>query len=197
MRRIRYAVAGSLDGFIAGPNGEHDWIIMDPDIDFSAVYEEFDTILMGRKTFQASGGRAFGFGMKTVVVSRTLQQQDHPDVTIVGDNLKQALTFLRNQRGKDIWLFGGGVLFRSLLEMGLVDGVGVGVMPVLLGDGVPLLPGPFRQFKLKLREQKQYTSGIIGLEYDVLPTASPRRRGKPKRPANAGRQRSRRPKAAR
>jgi dihydrofolate reductase len=191
MRRIRYAVAASLDGFIAGPNGEFDWIIMDPEIDFAAIYKQFDTVLMGRRSFEAAGGGAWGYGMKTFVISRTLCQQDHPGVTIVGDNVQQTLTALRKQPGKDIWLFGGGLLFRSLLEMGLVDTVEVGLIPVLLGDGIPLLPAPFKQARLKLTSHKIYKSGIVGLEYSVQPAASADAKRKTKR--TAGKKKSRRP----
>jgi len=191
MRRIRYAVAASLDGFIAGPKGEADWIIMDPEFDFEAMYKEFDTVLMGRRSFETAGGSAWGYGMKTFVISRTLRQQDHPDVTIVGDNVKQILTALQKQPGKDIWLFGGGLLFRSLLEMGLVDTVEVGLIPVLLGDGIPLLPPPFRQARLKLTSHKVYKSGIVGLEYSVQPAASADTNRKTKRAA--GKKKSRRP----
>ncbi len=122
MRRVRYAVAASLDGYIAGPKGEADWIIMDPDIDFTAIFNEFDTILMGRRTFEgmASTGNALMPGMKTFVFSRTLQQRDHPNVTIVADKPEQTLSALRADSGKDVWLFGGGSLFRSLAEPGLV-----------------------------------------------------------------------------
>jgi dihydrofolate reductase len=192
MRRIRYAVAASLDGFIAGPKGEFDWITMDPEIDFEAIYKQFDTVLMGRKSFETAGG-AWGQGMKTIVISRTLRQQDHPDVTIVGDNVQRTLTALRKRPGKDIWLFGGGLLFRSLLEMGLVDTVEVGLIPVLLGDGIPLLPPPFRQARLKLTSHKIYKSGIIGLEYSIqrAATAEAKRNTKraagKKRPRRAGR----------
>ena len=56
MRRIRYAVAMSLDGYIAGPKGEADWIIMDPEIDFTGTFEQFDTFLLGRRTFEVAGG---------------------------------------------------------------------------------------------------------------------------------------------
>ena len=172
MRRIRYSVAASLDGFIAGPKGEFDWIIMDPEIDFEAFYKQFDTVLMGRRSFEAAGSGAWGHGMKTMVISRTLRQQDHPDVTIVADNVQQTLTALRKEPGKDIWLFGGGLLFRTLLEMGLVDTVEVALIPVLLGEGIPLLPPPFRQAKLKLTGHKICKSGIVGLEYSVQAAAS-------------------------
>ena len=110
MRRIRYQVAMSLDGYIAGPNGEADWIIMDPDIDFGALFAQFDTFLLGRRTFETIGGRGPGGskGTKTIVFSRTLQQRDYPKVTIVADGCRQTVTALRAQPGKDIWLFGGG-----------------------------------------------------------------------------------------
>src|SRR5687768_6521919 len=115
MRRIRYQVACSLDGYIAGPNGEYDWIVMDPDIDFQALFDQFDTLLMGRRTFELAG--ASSTDMRTFVFSRSLQQADHPRVTIVAENVKETLDELRAQSGKDIWLFGGGELFRSLLEL--------------------------------------------------------------------------------
>jgi dihydrofolate reductase len=74
---------------------------------------------------------------------------------------------LRAESGKDIWLFGGGSLFHSLLDVGLVDTVEVGIMPVLLGDGIPLFPRPARQTKLELTGHRVYKTGIVGLEYAV------------------------------
>ena len=124
MRRIRYAVAISLDGYIAGPKDEADWIIVDPDIDFSALFKQFDTFLVGRRTFEmmARAGRGQTPGMKTLVFSRTLRQHDYPGVKVVAEKLEETLDALRAEPGKDIWLFGGGSLFRSLLDAGLVDG---------------------------------------------------------------------------
>jgi len=171
MRRIRYSVAASLDGYIAGPNGESDWIVMDPEINFKEIFGRFDTVLMGRKTFQQTRGSGAGGGMpgmKVVVVSTTLRPRDYPDVTIVGDDLEHALTHLVEQPGKDIWLFGGGSLFRTLLDKRLVDSIEVAVIPVMLGGGIPLLLPPSRRVKLKLTRHKVYPrTGTVALDYSV------------------------------
>src|SRR5688572_33491597 len=95
MRLIRYQVACSLDGYIEGPNGEYDWIVMDPEIDFNAIFSQFDTLLMGRRTFEVTGVPSPG--MKVVVFSRTLRQEDHPGVTIVSDNPGETVDALRRR----------------------------------------------------------------------------------------------------
>jgi dihydrofolate reductase len=176
MRRVRYAVASSLDGYIAGPKGEADWIIMDPDIDFREIFAQFDTFLIGRRTFEGMGkaGQGSTPGMKTFVFSSTLRQQDYPKVTIVApDKAAETVSALRAAPGKDIWLFGGGLLFRSLAEAGQVDTVEVAVIPVLLGGGVPLFPVPAAQTKLTLTKHRIYEkTGIVGLEYAIAPPAA-------------------------
>ena len=169
-RRLRYQVAASLDGFIAGPDGEYDWIVMDPAIDFAALFAEFDTAVMGRKTYEivtAQGGHGAMPGMEVVVFSRTLPVAVHPGVRVSSDDPREVVAALKAKPGRDIWLFGGGVLFRSLLDAGLVDSVEVAVMPVLIGAGVPLLP-PGAATKLVLSDRKVLpASGIVVLAYSV------------------------------
>ncbi|MEA2693578.1 MAG: hypothetical protein QOJ16_2965 [Acidobacteriota bacterium] len=161
----------SLDGYIAGPNGESDWIVMDPDIDFGALMEAFDTVLLGRKTYEATREQGGGVGMpgtQAYVFSRTLRPADCPGVT-VSDQPEETLTALKARAGKDVWLFGGGSLFYSLLELDLVDAVEVAIIPVLLGGGLPLLPHPAQRTKLQLVKHRIYEkTGTVSLEYAVL-----------------------------
>ncbi len=173
MRRIRYQVASSLDGYILAPDGGIDWIVHDPDIDFAAIFAEYDTLLMGRRTYESipegMSVASMHPGQQVLVFSRTLRPADHPDVTIVADRVRETVEALRARPGKDIWLFGGGELFRSLLELDCVDTVEPAIMPVVLGGGTPLLPGPPLRRRLAYTGQRLYPkSGIVLLRYDVL-----------------------------
>lgn len=169
-KRLRYQVAASLDGFIAGPDGSYDWIVMDPAIDFGALYGEFDTAVMGRKTYEAGlamGGNIAMPGIEIVVFSRTLKAEKKKGLRIVNASPATVVAELKKQKGRDIWLFGGGELFRSLLDAQLVDTVEIAVMPVLLGSGIPLLPEG-ASVKLTLIDLKRLpASGIVVLAYAV------------------------------
>ena len=176
-RRIRYSVAMSLDGFIADRDGGYGWITDEPAIDFERDLSKIDTLVMGRGTYETAqvnpGGLSMFEAMDIYVVSTTLKAEDVPEGTLISDDVEKAVEELKEAPGKDIWLFGGGVLFRSLLEAGLVDRVEVAVVPVLLGDGVPVLPGlaPARDepatAPLELHSVESFTSGMLILKYDV------------------------------
>ncbi len=169
-RRVRYQVATSLDGYITGPSGEIDWIVPEPTFDFAAHFAQFDTFLVGRRTWeamQAMGGMGPMDG-KLIVFSHTLRPADRQDVEIVADGVEARLRSLRAEPGKDIWLFGGGELFRSLLELGQVDTIELAVIPVLLGGGIPFLPPPAGRHALRLAAREVYPSGMVMLSYDVV-----------------------------
>jgi len=162
-------VATSLDGYITGPSGEIDWIVPEPTFDFAAHFARFDTFLVGRRTWEEMrrmGGPSLGG--RVIVFSRTLRQADHPKVEIVAEGVEERLGALRAEPGKDIWLFGGGELFRSLLELGQVDAVELAVIPILLGGGVPLLPSTTRRHPLRLQAHEAYPSGMVKLSYEVV-----------------------------
>ena len=167
MRKVIYSVAASLDGYIAGPAGEYDWIPEEPAIDWGEFMARFDTVVMGRRTWEviAAEGRGPTAGRRTYVFSTTLEDVDDPDVTVVRDDAEGTVRELREADGKAIWLMGGGVLFASLLDAGLVDEVEVAVTPVLLGGGIPLLPAPATRARLELLDSTIYPSGIALLRY--------------------------------
>ena len=170
MRRVRYRVAASLDGYIAGPNGEIDWIVPDPTMDFTSVYAGFDTALLGRHTYELTrqpGAPPWPADWRIYVISRTLPATQLSGVTIVGTNVETTVAALRAESGRDIWLFGGGQLFASLLAAGLVDRIEVSVMPVILGGGIPLLASDARRSRLRLTSSDVHPSGIVSLAYDV------------------------------
>ena len=170
MRQLIYNVAMSLDGFIADPEGGYAWIVMDDTIDFDALFARFDTLLMGRKTYevmqaQEPGGPAAE--KQIIVVSRTLQPAANPGITIIQDRIAERVGALKRTTGKDIWLFGGGELFRLLLDAGLVDRIEVAVMPVMLGQGIPVLPPGTATGRLTLLSSRTLDSGIVMLVYQT------------------------------
>ena len=169
MRQLRYSVAASLDGYIAGPNGEFDWIVVDPEIDFAAMYAGFGGLVMGRRSYDVfvSTGGAVGPALPTYVYSRTLPAGERDGITVVADAVSHVRE-LKQSGGKPLWLWGGGELFRELAQAGLVDGVDVAVIPILLGGGLSLLPAPGPRIGLRLRSHRLYAgTGTLFLEYDV------------------------------
>ena len=169
MKKLRYCLASSLDGFIAAPGAECDWIEMDPNADFNAFFEQFDSVLMGRVTYEIAkrGPGAALPGMKTYVCSRSLDPDSDPDVAIVSDAAGEVGELKRGD-GKDIWLFGGGSLFRSLLDAQLVDTIELSIAPIMLSQGVPLLPQGSRSPKLELADSKSTSTGAIAATYNVI-----------------------------
>lgn len=170
MRQLRYSVAASLDGYIAGPNGEFDWILVDPEIDFAEMYAGFSGLVMGRRSYEVSvaTGGAVGPPLPTYVYSRCLPEGERDNVTFVRDAVPHVRALKDTSEAKPLWLWGGGDLFRQLAEAGLVDGVDVAIIPVLLGGGIQLMPSPGPRLALQLRNHRLYaTTGTLFLEYDV------------------------------
>lgn len=175
MRRLRYNIAATLDGHIASSDHTTNWIVEDASIDFPALYSTFSTFIMGRKTYSTLLSYRDQNPLKDkpkeemIVVSRSMKQEDHPDVTIASNHVEEMVSELKKSGPKDIWLFGGGELARCLLDAKLVDTVEVAIMPVLIGDGVKMISGTTAStWKLKLDEVEKLDSGIVMTKYSVF-----------------------------
>ena len=171
MRRIRYNVAMSLDGFIADAHDAFDWIPNDDTVDFAALFARVDTYLLGRRTYEtvlANGAPPWERGTRVYVISRTLKPGLHEDVTVVADDPVALASSLRHESGDgEIWLFGGGQLFATLLAANQVDAVELTIVPVLLGSGVPVVAAMPNRAALTLANTHVYPSGMVALHYTV------------------------------
>jgi dihydrofolate reductase len=179
MRKVVLALGISIDGYIARPNGEVDNLFMPKDYSMAPFFKTIDTSIMGRKTLEVSlkMGGTFGGSMATYVFSRSKPPGERDGMMFTNKSPAALISQLRKRPGKNIWLMGGGELARDFLKADLVDELQIGIVPVLLGEGIPLfLPG-FPQRDFELVENKTYSRGLIVVEYK-------RRRTKPKRKAH-------------
>jgi dihydrofolate reductase len=176
MRRLRYNVAMSLDGFIADSQERFDWIPNDDTVDFAGLFAKVDTFILGRRTYEtvlANGEPPWKPGTRIFVVSQTLPAGARDGVNVVRDDPVVLASSLRQESGDgEIWLFGGGQLFAALLAANQVDTVEVTVVPVLLGGGVPVVAFLPERTPLTFTQSHAYPSGMIALHYSV-PGAAP------------------------
>lgn len=194
MQPLRYGVAQSLDGYIAPPDESTTWIVDDPSIDFDAIYASFDAFIMGRKTYEIVAGDGTTKNPlegrpkeKVVVVSRTLNPDDHPTITVIAGGHIEHVKSMKKTVNGGIWLMGGGSLAAEFLAAGLLDGIDAAIMPVILGAGFKLITdqgmeakpeakpvgkqeqGIRRHYSLKLCSLERLTpSGILMTKYDIL-----------------------------
>jgi len=146
--------------------------VIDPEIDFAAMYAGFSGLVMGRRSYEVfaatSGEGPEAPALPTYVYSRTLPEGERDGVTFVRDAETHVRALKQSQEGKPLWLWGGGELFRQMAAAGLVDGVDVAIIPILLGAGVSLMPAPTSRLSLQLRRHRLYaTTGTLFVEYDV------------------------------
>lgn len=171
MRKIILALAVSLDGFIEGPNGEYDWCFTDQDYGLSDFFKRIDALFMGRKTYEMSlsmgdAGNAGFPKLKEYVFSTTLDKVKDGAI-LIKDDIKKEVESIKNENGKDIWLFGGSGLTTSLINLKLVDEISLAVHPILLGSGKPLFNNINEKVNLKLVDTKTYSTGLVSLLYNI------------------------------
>ncbi len=175
MRKIILQLAVSLDGFIEGPNGEYDWCLTDQDYGMADFFKRIDSVFYGRKSYELTLSMAEstdGAGMpgfpklKEYVFSTTLKEIK-PGAILINKDIEVAVKQIKNEPGKDIWLFGGASLTASLLNLGLVDEMSLAVHPVVLGGGKPLFGPIADRIPLTLMGTKTYSSGLVSLTYGL------------------------------
>jgi dihydrofolate reductase len=171
MRKIIYGVGTSLDGYIARRDGSLDFLHLRPsNYSMGPFFKTIDVGLMGRKTYEVgvrmSGGKFESHGLRCYIFSRSLPEGEHGGAIFVREEPKRFVEGLRKKKGKDIWLAGGGELTREFLMEDLVDELYLGVVPVLVGEGIPLFAPGFPQREFTLTESKTHSGGVIALKYE-------------------------------
>ena len=170
MRKVILAVAVSLDGYIEGPNGEYDWCFTDQDYGMPDFYKRIDAMFIGRKSyelFSMSGEVMPGFPALTEYVFSTTLKEVKPGAILINENVAEAVKRIKNEPGKDIFLFGGASLTSSLLNLSLIDECWISVHPIILGSGKPLFNGIKNRIPLTLVDTKTYSSGLVSLTYTL------------------------------
>lgn len=166
MRPLVCFIATSLDGYIAGPNGEIDWLFTDQDYGYSPFYAAVDTVVMGRKTYDLC--LTFGEypypGIPNYVWSRTRRGKDE-HATFVSGDIAELINTLKQQEGKTIWLVGGSALVGEAITHDLLDQLIVSIHPIVLGDGVALFPRGLPRTQFQLVRSEAFNTGLVQLTY--------------------------------
>jgi dihydrofolate reductase len=173
-RRVIVHIAVSADGYIAGPDGDLEWLTSRPKPkDFygiNAFMRSVDTLLLGRRTYEAGlrlGGK-FDSKNRTIVFSRRPPPAGAPaGVEFTSEGVGDFVGRLREQPGKDVWLMGGGDLIASFLDADAIDEFVLSVVPVFIGDGIPLIARRPRHAPLRLISTERFEDGLVQLRYAV------------------------------
>ncbi|TVY02043.1 dihydrofolate reductase family protein [Cohnella terricola] len=183
MRKVIFQMMVSLDGFVAGPNGESDWHHVDTEfIDYSIeLLRSVDTLIFGRKTYELMAGywptvqakandpitADYMNNLKKIVVSKKIEKVEWENSILVNENVSEEILKLKQQNGKDIAILGSSELALSLNQLGLIDEYRIIINPIVLGNGKSLLQGIHDPFKLEIVETKTFRTGnvlLIGKE---------------------------------
>ena len=178
-RKIIVYIATSADGYIARPDGDVEWLNRLPhkfDYGMRAFYRSIDTILWGRKTYDWALAYQKKMGIKrsmfdkkvaNYIFSHKPPRTVAPGTEFVSEPVKAFAQRLRTTPGKHIWMMGGGRIIASFLDAGEIDEFDINVMPVFIGDGIPLVAPRHRDIPLRLRLARKYPDGVVRLRYEV------------------------------
>jgi len=180
MRKVIFGGANSLDNYIAREDGSYDWILWGDEVAelMKDMWTRFDTIVMGRKTYDVAGGggskkskakktrNPYG-NIRTIVFSRTLKPEKHDGFEITAEDPVKVVKKLKKEKGKDICIMGGGELAKTLFDAGVIDEIGFNIHPVLLGSGVQLFHKMKKQIDLELLECRPFKNGCVYVLYKV------------------------------
>ncbi|GAB3432955.1 dihydrofolate reductase family protein [Niabella aquatica] len=178
MRKVILDLAVTIDGFIEGPKGETDWCIMEEDMNFDGFLSTIDAIFYGRASYDAWGHFEPGknahetevklwqnIHSKKKYVFSTQRRTDHKAIFING-GIAQKVEAMKQQEGKNIWLYGGAGIIRTFIESGLIDIYRISVHPIVLGSGKPLFEDLKKRIALKLITANTFKSGVVQLIYE-------------------------------
>ncbi len=179
-RKIIVYIATSADGYIARLDGGMDWLMKRKhppgSYGMAAFFRSIDTILWGRKTYDESlkmgdpaGTGTFGTKIKNYVFSRRPPKSSPAGIEFVTESIPAFAKRLRTQPGKDIFMMGGSELIASFLDAGEIDEFSIHVIPVFIGEGIPLIAPRHRQVNLALKSTRRFPDGVVHLNYRVLP----------------------------
>jgi len=173
-RNVIVHIATSADGYIARTDGGLEWLTSRPApagfYGIDAFMQSIDTKVLGRKTYEASlrMGAKFGSRQRTIVFSRHPRPNDAPPtVEFTDEAIGVFLNRLRKSDGKDIWLMGGGEIIASFLDAQAIDEFVISVVPIFIGDGIPLIARQHRNVPLSLRSTERFEDGLVQLRYAV------------------------------
>jgi len=186
MRRLVLFMHVSLDGFVAGPNGEMNWIHVDEELfDYAGQRTNAaDTALYGRVTWQMMEGYWPTAGdqpnaskhdiehstwykkVEKVIMSKSMKGQSLPNTTIISDNLEKEINKIKQREGKEIIIFGSPSAAHALMQHNLIDGFWLFINPIVLGHGIPLFKDVKESFKLKLVASSALKSGVVVMNYE-------------------------------
>lgn len=186
MRNLIFFMHASLDGYVAGPNGEMNWIKIDEEIfDFVAtITQKADAALYGRKTYEMMQGywptaadkpnatkhdiehSAWYKQVAKIVLSKTISAEGLDNTSVIAENLADEIKHIKNQDGQDILIFGSPSASHALLDHNLIDEFWIMVNPILIGKGTPLFKNIHQITELNLLETKTFSNGVVAMHYE-------------------------------